>query len=71
MERPVPPDPPTEEDLGLECSPDQGGCTASIGFDGFVDAVEETTDSTDAIARLRQAWKATLAREGKLQEPTQ
>lgn len=70
MEGPAPPDPPAEEDLGLECRPDQGGCTASIGFDAFVEAVEETPDTTDAGARLRHAWKATLAREGKLRQPT-
>ncbi len=56
-------------DLGLECRPDEAGCTASIGFDGFAETVEPTTNTTEAIARLRRAWKATLAREGKLYNP--
>lgn len=58
-----------EEFLGLECRPDEAGCAASIGFDGLAEAVEPTTDTTDAIARLRRAWKTTLAREGKLATP--
>jgi hypothetical protein len=53
----------------LECRPDPAGCTASVGFDGFADTVEPTANTTDAIARLRHAWKTTLAREGKLHDP--
>jgi hypothetical protein len=58
-----------EESLGLECRPDAEGCAASIGFDGFADAVEPTANTTEAIDRLRRAWKTTLAREGKLHDP--
>lgn len=58
-----------EEPLGLECRPGPEGCSASIGFDGLADTVEPTTDTADAIARLRRAWKTTLAREGKLRHP--
>jgi hypothetical protein len=58
-----------EESLGLECHPDAEGCAASIGFDGFADAVEPTANTTEAIDRLRRAWKTTLAREGKLRDP--
>lgn len=57
-----------DESLGLECRPGERGCTASIGFDAFADTVEPTTDTADAIARLRKAWKTTLAREGKLHD---
>lgn len=66
MGKPVNPNPRQDEDLVLECRPDEAGCTASIGFGGFAEADDPTTDTTDAIARLRHAWKATLAREGKL-----
>jgi hypothetical protein len=31
--------------------------------------VAPATDTADAIARLRGAWKTTLAREGKLRVP--
>ena len=50
-------------------SADEQGCAASLGFDGFADAVEPTTNTTEAIDRLRRAWKNTLAREGKLFDP--
>jgi hypothetical protein len=53
----------------LGCRPDPAGCAASVGFYGFADTVEPTANTTDAIARLRSAWKTTLAREGKLYEP--
>lgn len=58
-----------EESLGLECPPGPEGCAASVGFDGLAGTVEPTTDTADAIARLRSAWKTTLAREGKLRVP--
>ena len=59
-----------EEFVRLECSSDAPeGCAASVGFDGFADTVEPTTNTTDNIARLRSAWKTTLAREGKLYDP--
>ncbi|MDQ3945880.1 MAG: hypothetical protein M3357_12155 [Actinomycetota bacterium] len=58
-----------EESVGLECGPEGEGCSASVGFEGLADTVEPTTDTADAIARLRSAWKATLAREGKLHDP--
>jgi hypothetical protein len=51
---------------GLECADDERGCSANVNFDAFADAVEPTTDTTEAIDRLRKAWKATLAKEGKL-----
>jgi hypothetical protein len=57
------------ESLGLECADDERGCTANVGFDAFAESVEPTTDTTEAIDRLRRAWKATLAREGKLHDP--
>jgi hypothetical protein len=57
------------EPLGLECRPGPEGCAASVGFDGLADTGEPTTDAEDAIARLRGAWKTTLAREGKLRDP--
>ena len=56
-------------DLGLECADDERGCSANVNFDSFADAVEPTTDTTEAIDRLRKAWKATLAKEGKLRAP--
>jgi hypothetical protein len=55
-----------EPSLGLECADDERGCTADVNFDAFADTVEPTTDTTEAIDRLRRAWKATLAKEGKL-----
>jgi hypothetical protein len=55
--------------MGLECADDERGCTANVGFDAFADTVEPTTDTTEAIDRLRRAWKATLAKEGKLVTP--
>lgn len=60
-----------EESLGLECRPDAEGCAASIGFDGLAGAVEPTASTTEAIDRLRRAWKTTLAREGKLRDPAE
>lgn len=57
-----------EEFVRLECRPDAEGCSASLGFEGLADTVEPTTDTTDAVARLRSAWKTTLAREGKLHD---
>ena len=57
-------------DLGLECRPGDGGCITSLGFDAFAEAVEPTTDTAEALARLRRAWKETLAREGKLHRDT-
>jgi hypothetical protein len=58
-----------QESVGLECRPDGEGCSASLNFEGLADPVEPTADTTDDIARLRSAWKATLAREGKLADP--
>jgi hypothetical protein len=55
--------------VGLECADDERGCTANVGFDGFAESVEPTTNTTEAIDRLRRAWKATLAKEGKLHDP--
>ncbi len=55
-----------DPDLGLECSPGEAGCTTSLSFDAFADDNEPTTDTAEALARLRRAWKETLAREGKL-----
>ena len=55
--------------LGLECADDERGCTVNVNFDAFADTVEPTTDTAEAIDRLRRAWKATLAKEGKLHEP--
>jgi hypothetical protein len=57
------------DDLGLECADDERGCSANVNFDAFADTVEPTTDTAEAIDRLRRAWKATLAKEGKLHEP--
>jgi hypothetical protein len=56
-------------DLGLECADDERGCSANVNFDAFADTNEPTTDTTEAIDRLRRAWKSTLAKEGKLYEP--
>ena len=55
--------------LGLECADDERGCSVNVNFDAFADTVEPTTDTTEAIDRLRRAWKATLAKEGKLFGP--
>jgi hypothetical protein len=54
---------------GLECADDERGCSANVNFDAFADTVEPTTDTAEAIDRLRKAWKATLAKEGKLRDP--
>jgi hypothetical protein len=62
-------DTPDPRDMGLECADDERGCTANVGFDGFAESVEPTTNTTEAIDRLRRAWKATLAKEGKLHDP--
>jgi hypothetical protein len=59
-----------DESLGLECADDERGCTVNVNFDAFADTVEPTTDTAEAIHRLRRAWKATLAKEGKLFDPT-
>jgi hypothetical protein len=52
----------------LECADDERGCSANVNFDAFADTVEPTTDTAEAIERLRRAWKATLAKDGKLYE---
>ena len=52
----------------LECADDERGCSVNVNFDAFADTVEPTTDTAEAIDRLRRAWKATLAKDGKLQE---
>ena len=57
------------DSLGLECADDERGCSANVNFDAFADTVEPTNNTTEAIDRLRRAWKATLAKEGKLYEP--
>lgn len=57
------------DSLGLECADDERGCSANVNFDAFADTVEPTNNTTEAIDRLRRAWKATLAKEGKLHEP--
>ena len=51
-----------------ECADDERGCSANVNFDAFADTVEPTTDTAEAIERLRRAWKATLAKDGKLHE---
>ena len=58
------------DNLGLECADDERGCSANVNFDAFAETVEPTTDTTEAIDRLRRAWKATLAKEGKLHQPS-
>ena len=58
-----------EYSLGLECAEDERGCTVNVGFDAFADTIEPTTDTGEALDRLRRAWKATLAKEGKLVDP--
>ena len=55
--------------VSLECADDERGCTANVGFDALADTVDPTSDTTEAIDRLRRAWKTTLAREGKLHDP--
>jgi hypothetical protein len=57
------------DELGLECADDERGCSANVNFDAFADTVEPTTDTGEALDRLRRAWKATLAKEGKLYDP--
>ena len=57
-----------QADLGLECADDERGCSANVNFDAFAETVEPTTDTVEAVERLRRAWKATLAKEGKLRE---
>ena len=62
-----------EEFVRLECRPDDAeGCAASVGFGGLADVAENaepTTNTGDAITRLRSGWKNQLAREGKLHDP--
>jgi hypothetical protein len=53
----------------LECADDERGCSVNLNFDAFADTVEPTTDTAEALDRLRRAWKATLAKEGKLHDP--
>ena len=53
----------------LDCADDERGCSVNVNFDAFADTVEPTTDTAEAIERLRRAWKATLAKEGKLHDP--
>jgi hypothetical protein len=60
---------PPGDDLGLECADDERGCSVNVNFDAFADTVEPTTNTAEALDRLRRAWKATLAKEGKLYEP--
>jgi hypothetical protein len=55
--------------LGLECADDERGCSVNVNFDAFAENVEPTSETTEAIDRLRRAWKATLAKEGKLFDP--
>ena len=57
-----------QNEPGLECADDERGCSANVNFDAFADTVEPTTDTAEAIERLRRAWKATLAKDGKLYE---
>ena len=57
------------DNLGLECADDERGCSVNVNFDAFAETVEPTTNTTEAIDRLRKAWKAHLAKEGKLYEP--
>jgi hypothetical protein len=58
-----------QQDPVLECADDERGCSVNVNFDAFADTVEPTTDTAEAIDRLRRAWKATLAKEGKLYDP--
>ena len=55
-----------QSEPALECADDERGCSVNLNFDAFADTVEPTTDTAEAISRLRQAWKATLAKDGKL-----
>ena len=57
-----------QSEPGLECADDERGCSVNVNFDAFADTVEPTTDTAEAIERLRRAWKATLAKDGKLHE---
>ena len=57
-----------QNELGLECADDERGCSANVNFDAFAETVEPTTDTAEALQRLRLAWKATLAKDGKLYE---
>ena len=57
-----------QSEPGLECADDERGCSANVNFDAFADTVEPTTDTAEAIERLRRAWKATLAKDGKLHQ---
>ena len=54
---------------GLDCADDERGCSVNLSFDAFADTVEPTTDTAEAIQRLRRAWKATLTKDGKLYDP--
>ena len=56
------------ESLELECADDERGCTVNVNFDAFADTVEPTTDTAEVTDRLRRAWKATLAKDGKLHD---
>ena len=58
-----------QSEPALECADDERGCSVNLNFDAFADTVEPTNNTTEAIDRLRRAWKATLAKEGKLHEP--
>ena len=58
-----------QSEPGLDCADDERGCSVNVNFDAFADTVEPTTDTAEALHRLRRAWKATLAKEGKLYEP--
>jgi hypothetical protein len=58
-----------QSEPGLECADDERGCSVNVNFDAFADTVEPTTDTAEAIERLRRAWKATLAKDGKLYDP--
>lgn len=53
----------------LDSADDERGCSVNVNFDAFAETVEPTTDTAEAIERLRRAWKATLARDGKLYDP--
>jgi hypothetical protein len=47
------------------------GCGASVGLGGLgelSEGEESTHDREQAMSRMRQAWKTTMAREGKLNE---
>ena len=57
-----------QSEPGLECADDERGCSVNVNFDAFAETVEPTTDTAEALSRLRRAWKATLAKDGKLHE---